>query len=280
MGNYCYFNGHIVKESEAKIGVSDLGLRRAYGAFDFMRAEGILPMFADQHFNRLLTATKKLRLHIKEDERRLSEIVSELLTLNNHHLSGLRFIVTGGYAPDAYHPVEPNFIITNDALSYPEPFHYTEGVDLMLHEHQRELAFIKSINYLMPIYLLDKIHEEAYYDVLYQWQGKISEVSRSNFFVVIDDKIRTPSEGILHGITRANVLKIAYELGIDVSEGIVRVDHLKDASEAFLTSTTKRIMPVTRVGHARIGDAKPGPITRRLMEAFTEMEQNYISDHA
>lgn len=280
MDYYCYFNGSIIKQSEAKIGLNDLGLRRAYGVFDFMRAEGVFPLFIEHHLHRFNTALKALRITINEDDHRLQEVVNELLTLNNHKNSGLRFIATGGYSEDAYHPTTPNFFITNDPIVYPPQSLYDEGVDLMLVPHQRELAMYKTINYLTPIFHLEKMHKEQFYDQLYHDRGLISEVTRANFFVVMNNALYTPKEGILEGVTRKMVLQIAKENQIEVKLTDLSLNDLTKASEAFLCSTTKRIVPVTNVDHKKIGDGKVGKVTKRLMALFAEMEQVYIESHA
>lgn len=280
MGNYCYFNGAITKQSEAKVGLNDLGIRRAYGVFDFMRAEGVFPLFIEHHLLRFKKALKALRISIDEDDHRLQEIVNELLTLNNFKNSGLRFIATGGYSEDSYHPTKPNFFITNDPISALSNELYADGVDLMLVAHKRELAEFKTINYLTPIYHLDKMHKEHFYDQLYHDKGLISEVSRANFFLVINQTLYTPKEGILEGVTRKMVLQIAKEHQIPVNITDVSLNDLSKASEAFLCSTTKRILPVTKVNHKDIGDGKVGKQTKRMMSLFAEMEQRYIDEHA
>jgi|AntAceMinimDraft_1070359.scaffolds.fasta_scaffold02506_2 branched-chain amino acid aminotransferase len=280
MGNYCYFNGAIIKEVDAKVGVTDLGLRRAYGAFDFLRAEGVFPLFIEHHLVRFKKALKSLRIPIKEDEHRLQEIVNELLTLNNYKNSGLRFIATGGYSEDSYHPTTPNFFITNDPIGSPAKELYSEGVDLMLLPHKRELANYKTINYLTPIFHLEKMHKELFYDQLYHDKGIISEASRANFFVVINQTLYTPKEGVLEGVTRKMVLQIAKEQQIPVKITDVSLSDLTKASEAFMCSTTKRVLPVTKVDHQEVGDGKVGKMTKRLMSLFAEMEQFYIDAHA
>lgn len=280
MGIYCYFNGSIQKEAGVSLSVHDLSIRRGYGAFDFMRAEGVQPMFHKRYFKRFRRALSTLSLEVQEDDRRLREVIDELLTLNGYQTSGLRFIVTGGYADDAYTPTKPNFIITNDPLSYPAAVHYEQGVDLLLHEFQRELYHIKSINYLTPISLLPKMKEEGYYDVLYHMKGSLSEVSRSNFFIIKDDVLHTPSQGILEGITRQLVIELAQKSGVEVKQHNISLTQLYEADEAFLTSTTKRILPVTRVAHKQIGDGKVGKLTKRLQNLFSEMEVNYLQENA
>jgi branched-subunit amino acid aminotransferase/4-amino-4-deoxychorismate lyase len=280
MGRYCYFNGSIQQEEETRLGLSDLAIRRGYAAFDFMRAEGSLPMFVTHYLARFRRASTHLHLPLADDDRRLQESLQELLTLNGYKVSGLRFILTGGYAEDAYTPTEPNFIITNDPLVFPDPVYYQQGANLMLHEFERELPEIKSINYLTPISLLPEMRKEGFYDVLYHKNGNLSEVSRSNFFVVRNGELLTPGEGILQGITRKLVIETAQKLGIKVHCGEVRLSDLWNADEAFLTSTTKRLLPVTKVQHREIGTGQTGPVWRRLFDAFQEMELNYLEQNA
>jgi branched-subunit amino acid aminotransferase/4-amino-4-deoxychorismate lyase len=84
----------------------------------------------------------------------------------------------------------------------------------------------------------------------------------------------------LEGITRQLVIELAQKNGIEVKQQNVSLNLLYEAEEAFLTSTTKRILPVTRVAHKQIGDGKVGNLTKRLQNLFADMEANYLQENA
>ena len=112
---------------------------------------------------------------------------------------------------------------------------------------------------------------------LYHNGTYISEVSRSNVFFFDGDKLRTNQEGVLSGVTRKNVLKCAEGL-FDVEIGPIRLDELLKAEEAFMTSTSKRIMPVVKLGNQLIGKGQVGKKTKKLMQAFDLYIEDYVSE--
>jgi D-alanine transaminase/branched-chain amino acid aminotransferase len=129
----------------------------------------------------------------------------------------------------------------------------------------------------MGIYKLPEVQEKGATDLLYHWNGKISELTRSNFFIVDQyDKIVTPSEGILKGINRKHVLELVGN-HFEVEERDLFMDELNTAKEAFITGTTKKVMPVVQIDDLVIGDGKPGEITRKLQKLYHEYMDSYIT---
>jgi branched-subunit amino acid aminotransferase/4-amino-4-deoxychorismate lyase len=115
------------------------------------------------------------------------------------------------------------------------------------------------------------------YDVLYHYQDQILEVSRSNFFIVRDEVLITPTNNVLHGVTRKTILELAeQEMKIEMRD--IHKDELALADEAFLTGTTKRIMPVIRVDDLIIGKGSPGKWTKVLMNVFAEYEKKVSAE--
>ena len=102
------------------------------------------------------------------------------------------------------------------------------------------------------------------------YRGELAECTTSNLFIVRNGEALTPplDAGLLAGITRELVLEIGRDAGIAVREQVLRDPDLLGADEAFLTSTTREIVPITRVDDATIGAGRPGPVTRRLLDAF------------
>src|SRR5262249_36189510 len=104
------------------------------------------------------------------------------------------------------------------------------------------------------------------------YDGVVSEGTHTSLFGVLDGKLLTApnSPHILPGITRGLILRLAQRARIDVQEHELRRPDLKRVSELFLTGTTSEVLPVVRVDGQPIADGKPGPITRRLQEAYRE----------
>jgi branched-chain amino acid aminotransferase len=102
------------------------------------------------------------------------------------------------------------------------------------------------------------------------YRGELSECSQANFFMVRDGVVLTPPSeaGLLEGITRAFLFEIGREAGIDVREAILTPDDLATADEAFITSTTRELSPVTKIDGRPVDSGTPGPVTTTLLEGY------------
>src|SRR5690606_31992860 len=118
-----------------------------------------------------------------------------------------------------------------------------------------------------------KMIEQGAADVLYHMRGEVSEFPRCNFFLVKQDgTVATPSKNILHGVTRKHVLELAAKK-FTVKEETITMDDVHQAREAFLTSTTKRIIPIVQVDDTLIGEGKPGTTTLTLLQDLIALER-------
>ena len=125
------------------------------------------------------------------------------------------------------------------------------------------------------IWLKEEIKKQQAFDVLYVNQGQVLELTRSNIFIVTkEDKIVTPANMILKGVTRKMVLKIASS-NYEVEERDIAVEELLKAKEAFLTGTSKKTLPIVTIDNHKIGNGKPGKITLQLLESFNKFEKKY-----
>jgi branched-chain amino acid aminotransferase len=159
-------------------------------------------------------------------------------------------------------PGKPNLIISQSPLPGTLSGKVQPSIRLVSYPHRRQLPEVKSIDYLMAIWLQPYIRECLADEVLYHQDGSISECPRSNFFMVTaDDVLVTPARGILPGIIRGKVLELArQQFAVEVRD--VRIGELNEAKEAFITSTTKHVLPVSQVDGVEFGEA--GPVARWL----------------
>ena len=265
MQEYAYVNGQILPIANATIHITDLALLRGYGLFDFFKAIDGQPIYMEDHLDRFENSARKLHLELPYTREHLREHIIQLTQLNRHKLLGIKLLCTGGYSEDGYTPTLPNVMM----LAKPFVFAPAEKkFKLMLHEHQRELSDIKSINYLTPIAVLPKMKLAGADDVLYHFNGIISESSRSNIFIVKDEKIITPKANILFGITRKHILNVAKK-GFDVEERDVTVAELLAADEVFMSGSTKRVSLVERVDNQSFTHNK---VSLKLLEMLVENE--------
>ncbi|MDB5232330.1 MAG: amino acid aminotransferase [Chitinophagaceae bacterium] len=273
------FNGSFIEEEKANLHVSDLAIQRGYGVFDFFRTVNNVPLFIDDYLERFYNSASGLHLNFTLDQDELKNIIDELIARNNIPSSGIRLMLTGGYSEDSYSHLSPNLVISQQSLQMPGNKIFEEGMRLITHEYVRELPAIKSIHYIMGIWLQQKIRAANANDVLYFFNNKVSELPRSNFFLVTKDNVViTPHQNILPGITRKKVMQLA-SAQFQMAEQTITLQDIREAKEAFVTSTTKRLQPVVQVDDIIIGNGAAGEVTKRLYELFIEMEHAFIKAH-
>ncbi len=261
-------NHDLVDESEALVHVSDLALLRAYGIFDFFRTQGLRPLFLDDHLDRFYNSAAVLRLECPLGRDELKTLIFEMLETNKIRNSGVRLVLTGGESPNGYLPGNPTFFAINEPINPLPEWYFTKGIKLLSCEYLRDIPGIKSINYLVGIYKVPEQVKAGAQDLLYYWDGRVSEVTKSNFFIVNNSgEIITPERNILKGITRKHVMKLA-EGKFPVYERDVFLDEVYAAAEAFITGTTRKVTPVVDIDGKKIGPGKPGPVTHSLMILF------------
>ncbi len=268
-----FFNDHFVANENALLHVSDLSMQRGYAIFDFCRTKNWQPLFLNDHLDRFYASAAAMHLPARYNKEELTGIVHELIERTLLDEAGIRILLTGGYSADGYQPASPNLIITCIAVKTASLADFENGITAMTYEQQRELPSVKTINYMMAVWLQPLLKEKKVNDVLYHHKGIITEFPRSNVFIVTkDQRLLTPSRHMLRGITRKQVLSIAAKQ-MNVEERDIHTDELLQAAEVFLTSTTKKIMPVVAIDGHIIGDGKPGAITRKLYNDFLQLEQ-------
>ncbi|MBI2729893.1 MAG: aminotransferase class IV family protein [Sphingobacteriales bacterium] len=271
-----FFKNRFITNEEALLHVSDLSMQRGYAVFDFLRTVNGTPLFIDDHLNRFYASAEAIHLQLRISRDEIISVIRELIKRSGLTEAGIRMMLTGGYSPDSYTPAEPNLIITCNPVKTATAEDFEKGIAVITYPHQRELPHIKSINYLTAVWLQPLLKEKQADDVLYYNASSITEFPRSNIFIITtDNKLITPKLNVLSGVTRKNIVSIAASI-LPVEERDISTTELMQAAEVFLTSTTKKIMPVISIDQKIIGDGHPGPITRKLYQQFIAWEKNYL----
>ncbi len=271
---YTYLQNKIVPAEKAFLHVRDLSIQRGYGVFDFFKIKDGHPFFLNDYLERFYNSAKIMHLTVPHSHEELESIIYQLIQKNNIEESGIKIILTGGYSEDGYQPAEPNLILTQHPLTLPAKEQIEKGVKIIAHDYVRDLPAAKTINYSMGIWLINQVKIQQAYDVLYYQNNIVSEFPRCNFFIVKkDNTVVTPVDRVLHGITRKNILKLAAHR-YKAEEGIITLDDIREAKEAFLTSTTKRIVPIVQINNTLINDGKPGAVSLSLLEDLITLEQD------
>ena len=202
---YCFAQNQISLVENAGVPVGDLLVQRGYGIFDYLRVANNKPLFIEAHLDRLFNSAKIMRLNISPSKEELKKIVEELIEKNNIPFSGIRLIIAGGDAPDGYTITAPHLIIIQQPLEAPPSQMATKGIHLVSHFYQRQLAEVKTTDYLMAVYLQPWMKSVGGDDILYYNNDSVSECPRSNIFMISQDNTivtpaiikRMPEKGIL-----------------------------------------------------------------------------------
>ena len=264
MSRLVNINGKFLQETAAAISFQDLSVQRGYSVFDFFRLVRNQPLHLEDHLNRFFNSALEMRLPVPKTREEIKQLIHELVWENELPDSGIRIQLTGGEFADGSDFNSPSLIISQLAFPFPTQSMQDNGMHLLLHAHQRQLPQVKSTDYMMSIWLQPLLKENQADDFLYHNNGIITECPRSNFFMVSPEgKIVTPANNILKGITRMKVLMLASNY-FQVEERDIHIDELQTATEAFVTSTTKQIIPVTRINGKEVGNGQVGEVTKKL----------------
>jgi D-alanine transaminase/branched-chain amino acid aminotransferase len=267
---YSVINGEFVLKNEASILISDLSIQRGYGIFDYFRTINYKPVFLEDHLQRFYFSTSEMFMDAGYKSDELKKVIQELIEKNKIPDSGIRITLTGGYSEDGYTQARPNLLITQMPFTFNQD-NFNKGTRLITYQHQRQLPQVKTIDYLMAIRLQSFIKENNADDILYYNENEICECPRSNFFIVTkNDKIITPAKNILKGITRKTILGLSE---FDVKEGIIKPEDILNIKEAFISSTTKNILPVLKINGREIGDGIPGMVTRKIYDYLFSLKE-------
>lgn len=288
MKGYVYLNGSIVSADKARVSVFDRGLNYGDGLFETIRARNGRPQFLGEHIRRLKAGLKFLGLEnaIKALEEDIAEgAIERLLGKNGFSKkeANVKIVVTRGIDTGAHAPPKaptPTVIIMVRPIDTALVSKLvTEGVKATsIKGFRPAFAGIKSLNYLPNV--LGKsiaLNAGAFEGIFVDNSGHILEGTSSNIFIVKGGVIKTPllgkdpSFGVLPGITREIVLKIARKKGLKAVETGIKHKELMGSDEAFLTNSIIGVAPIVEVDGKAIGRGKAPHITRllqALLQAF------------
>lgn len=267
---YVWVNDSFVSSDHALVNITDLAVQRGYGIFDFFKTIDGRPVFLEDHLDRFFRSAVLMRLEMKQSRDEIRNKIHQLIEKNAISDSGIKIILTGGFSPDGFNIAEPNLIITQAEFQIPRTMS-EKGVAIITHEYQRQFSNAKTLDYLQAIWLQPVLKEKKADDVLYHSNGLIRECPRANFFIVTkENEVLTPESDMLKGVSRKHILEIAS--GMYKTEAReVSLEELRNAKEAFITSTTKNILPVVQVDGRTLGSGSPGEVTRALANEYNRI---------
>ncbi len=278
MGFFASIDGVISPAAEARVSVLDNGFTFGDAVYETLRTYGGRPFALERHLRRLRASAGRIGVTIPEPDAQLAERLHALLERAQNPESYIRLIVSRGTGDISYHferisgPTIAMVVKPYEPL--PESA-YAEGVVVSLvsvrRNHPEALdPAIKSCNLLNNLLATREAQSKGALEaILLNLAGELAEGAGSNLFLVCDAEVLTPplSAGILAGITREILFEIARDVGVPMREATLRAEDLFQADEAFLTSSLKEVAPIRRVDGQSLKQC-PGPVTRRLLEAF------------
>ena len=283
-------NGRISGQDEAVIPVFDHGFLYGEGIYETLRTyDGRLFLY-ERHLRRLRNSAQLIDLAIPFTDDELAAHIHDTIAAANLDVAAVqdrrqesyvRVLVTRGVGELTYDlkaTPKPSWVIIVKPLPSPPDELYQNGVKVVIagvvRNHPQSVnPMIKSNNLMNSALAAQQALKRGGFEaVMRNYRGELTECTQSNLFIVKNRVALTPplESGLLPGITRELIFEIGRHAGIEVREQILRDDDLFGADEAFLTSTTREVLPIVSVDEKVIGSGNPGPVTSKLLQAFRE----------
>ncbi|MFD1707786.1 aminodeoxychorismate lyase [Siminovitchia sediminis] len=283
MAMFLYINGDFIDQKKAVISPLDHGYLYGLGVFETLRTYRGVPFLLEEHIYRLNAGLKEMGINQTLQTDAVSKIIRELSVLNGLKDSYIRINVSAGVGniglqTDTY--TDPTFILFQKELPDADQLREKEAVILTLRRNTPESGFrLKSHHFFNNAAAKREIGPGAEKEGIFLSQdGYLAEGITSNLFWVNGGVLYTPSleTGILNGITRQFVMRLASETGIPIKEGVYRKSVLNEAEEIFFTNSIQEISPV-RTFHGRRLPGKKGSFTQVLNKLYQEFICSVVS---
>jgi branched-chain amino acid aminotransferase len=280
-----YVNGTITPAQEAVVPVYDHGFLYGEGVYETLRTYNRVPFLYERHTRRLRASAERLQLDVPFDDAALARWIEQTIDASGERGEVyIRILLTRGIGELTYDLAAtpaPSLVIIVKPLDQPAARVETEGIKIslvpILRNHPGSVnPIIKSNNLLNNAIAMQDANRHGGEEALMcNYRGELSECSQSNFFLVRNRAVLTPPSdaGLLEGVTRAFLFELGREEGVDVREQTLMPQDLDSADEAFITSTTRELSPVTSIDGKPVGSGKVGAITKTLLNGYRRKAQ-------
>jgi branched-chain amino acid aminotransferase len=287
-----YVNGTIRPASEAVVPVYDHGFLYGEGVYETLRTYNRVPFLYDRHLNRLRASSRRIHLDVPFTDDELARWIDDTVAAAGEMREAyIRILFTRGVGELNYDPRStpaPTTVIIVKPLEEPPARVFENGINIclvgILRNHPGSVnPLIKANNLLNNALAMQEANSRGGEEgLMCNYRGELSECSQANFFMVRDGVVLTPPSeaGLLEGITRAFLFEIGRDEGIDVREAVLYPKDLDTAEEAFITSTTRELSPVTSIDGKPVGTGTVGEVTRRMLEGYRKRAQELTSSVA
>jgi D-alanine transaminase len=280
MSRIVYVNGEFLPEKDGKISIFDRGFLFADGVYEVTPVVNSRLVDYHAHVERLDRSLKELKMAWPCTPDELRKVHEELVKRNALKEGIIYMQVTRGTADRQFNfpkDVKSSLVAFPQVMALVDNANARTGVKVVTTPDLRWLRRdIKSVMLLAPVLGKQEAYEKGANEAWMVEDGKVTEGTSSNAYIVKDGKVitRPLSNRILAGCTRRALFRLAKEHGVQVEERSFSVDEALAADEAFLTSASQFVMPITEIDGHRIGGGQPGPVTRKLREIFLQEAQN------
>jgi branched-chain amino acid aminotransferase len=274
-----WLDGKLHDKADAKVSVYDHGLLYGDGVFEGIRVYSGRIFKCDAHLARLWDSAKAIRLDVPYTREQLKAAMTDTVKANNFTDCYIRLVVTRGVG---YLGLNPNkcpkpsvFVIADTIELYPKEM-YDKGMSVItasvIRNHPNALSpRVKSLNYLNNILAkIEAIDANVPEAIMLNHEGNVAECTADNIFIAKGGVVYTPTthDGILEGITRAVIIDLCGRMSVQCVEKTLQRHDLYVADECFLTGSGAEVIPVTKIDGRAVGAGSPGPVTKRIMDAF------------
>jgi len=283
MPRQAYVNGRFVPHGSAAVHIEDRGYQFADGVYEVVPIFNGILVDEDLHLDRLDRSLRELRIAQPMSRPALKMVSRELMRRNGLTNGFLYMQITRGVAPrDHKFPkasTKPAVVMTTRQTKPHSAQVLSEGLKVITVPDQRwDRCDIKSVSLLPNILGKQAAVEAGAYEA---WQvdkdGMVTEGTSTNAWIVTQDNevvTRDATHSILSGITRLTLLELIRNEGYTLKERAFSVDEAKKAKEAFLTSSTSFVLPVTQIDGKPVGNGHPGILTGKLRQHYIDYMQN------
>jgi D-alanine transaminase len=278
-----YLNGQFMPLAEARIPVLDRGFLFGDSVYEVIPAYSGNLFRLEQHLQRLEGSLQAVRLGNPLSFEQWRSIMERLLEQRPNTDQSIYLQITRGASAGRDHAIpqeiEPTVFVMASPIPAVDSKLATEGIKAVSLEDIRwRRCDIKATALLANVLLKQQAADEDADEAILIRNGKATEGSASNLFVVLDNLLITPpkSRFLLPGITRDLVLELARDNGINSEERDIDAEELESADEIWLTSSTKEIMPVTTLNRQPVGSGRPGPLFHQLSRLYSAMKKQAV----
>jgi branched-chain amino acid aminotransferase len=284
---YHYVNGDFVPEEQAKISVFDHGFLYGDGVFEGIRAFDGRIVSLDEHVDRFYESAQSIMLKLPLTRSEMKEAIIETVRCNNLRDAYIRPVASRGIGPLSLDPTmcpkATLVIIVGAETRHPEDTGQgaisEKGISAITVSIRRNgpdvlSPRIKSTNYLNNILAKLQAHAAGVQEAIFlNAQGLVCELTGENLFVVKSSRLLTPPlwVGVLDGVTRRTILRIAHEQGLKTAEEPLTIHDLYTSDECFASATRLGVLPVVSIDGRSIGNGTPGPIAAAIRREFLEI---------